>query len=86
MRCGAAPLLPPFPSPPSSVISPSRPALVGCVYDLKLPGGCFLPWSPENNTTLSGDESVFAHYMRVKSARPGVVLVLLRWFPPVAAP
>lgn len=88
--CGATPLLPSLPSPPSSVISPSRPALVGCVRfkfrDFKLPAACFLSWSPENNAAVNGGERVFTHYMRVKSAHLGVVLVLIGLFPPVAAP
>lgn len=65
-------------------------ALVGCVRlkfrDFKLPGACFLSWSPENNAAVSGGERVFTHYMRVKSAHLGVVLVLIGLFPPVGAP
>lgn len=82
--CGATPLLPSLPSPPSSVISPSRPALVGCVRfkfrDFKLPAAFFLSWSPENNAAVNGGECVFTHYMRVKSAHLGVVLVLIGLF------
>lgn len=40
----------------------------------------FLSWSPENNAAVNGGERVFTHYMRVKSAHLGVVLVLIGLF------
>lgn len=45
----------------------------------------FLSWSPENNAAVNGGERVFTHYMRVKSAHLGVVLVLIGLFPPCRA-